>query len=70
MNWKKGLIKASEEIGKHLFNIGVAVVVFSILQPVIKGSFNLKSALTFGLIYLIIFLFASILIIVGGSKDE
>ena len=67
---KKGLRKAFEEIGKHLLNIGVAIIVFAILQPIIKDKFDIKIALSFGIIYLIIFTIAVILIAIGGNNDE
>ncbi len=67
---KEGLKKVSEEIGKHFFNIGVAIIVFAIIQPIIKDEFNLKISIAFGSVYLIIFLIATFLIIVGGSKSE
>ncbi len=70
MSWKKGLKKAFEEVGKHFLNIGVAIIVFAILQPIIKNEFSLKSSLMFGLIYLIVFSIAVFLIMIGGKEDE
>jgi ABC-type Mn2+/Zn2+ transport system permease subunit len=70
LNWKKGLKRAFEEAGKHLLNIGVAIIVFAILQPIVKNEFSLKSSLIFGIVYLIIFAIAVFLIIIGGDEDE
>ncbi|WP_231475349.1 hypothetical protein [Persephonella sp. KM09-Lau-8] len=41
--------KVFEEIGKHFLNIGVAIVVFAILQPIIKGKFDIKISFIFGI---------------------
>lgn len=70
MNWKKGLKKAFEEVGKHLLNIGVAIIVFAILQPIVKNEFSPKSSLIFAIVYLIIFTIAVFLIVVGGRENE
>lgn len=67
---RKGLKKAFEEIGKHLLNIGVAIIVFAILQPIVKDKFDVKIALSFGIIYLIVFTIAVFLIAIGGNRDE
>ena len=67
---KKRLFKAAEEIAKHFLNIGVAIIVFAILQPLVKNEFSLKSSLVFAIIYLIVFLLAVFLIIIGGSEDD
>ncbi len=61
--------KVFEEIGKHFLNIGVAIVVFAILQPIIKGEFDIKISLVFGFIYLVIVLISAILIAVGGENN-
>ena len=62
--------KVFEEIGKHFLNIGVAIVVFAILQLIIKGKFDIKISFIFGLIYLVIVLVSAILIAVGGESNE
>ena len=66
MNWKKPL----EETGKHLQNIGVAIIVFAILQPILKGEFALKTSLIFAAIYVVILVISIILLALGGEKDE
>lgn len=70
MKLKKGIRKAFEEFGKHLLNIGVAIIVFAILQPIIKGEFNKEVSISFGLIYVIIAIVSSVLIVLGGSENE
>lgn len=67
---KKGIKKSFEEAGKHLLNIGVAIIVFAILQPIVKNEFSLKSSLIFAFVYLIIFAIAIFLIALGGKEDE
>lgn len=70
LKWEKGLKKAFEEVGKHFLNIGVAVIVFAILQPIVKSEFSPKSSLIFAVLYLIIFTIAVFLIMLGGREDE
>ncbi|EDP74431.1 hypothetical protein [Hydrogenivirga sp. 128-5-R1-1] len=70
MKWEKGLKKAFEEVGKHFLNIGVAIIVFAILQPIVKSEFSPKSSLIFAVVYLIIFTIAVFLITLGGREDE
>ncbi|RUM48184.1 MAG: hypothetical protein DSY47_06105 [Hydrogenothermus sp.] len=70
MRIKKGIKKAFEEFGKHLLNVGVAVIVFAILQPIIKGKFDKETSIVFGLIYVTIAVISSVLIVIGGSEDE
>jgi uncharacterized membrane protein (DUF441 family) len=67
---KKGIKKAFEEAGKHLLNIGVAIIVFAILQPILKNEFSLKSSLIFAVVYLLIFAIAIFLIAIGGEENE
>ncbi|WP_164930571.1 hypothetical protein [Aquifex aeolicus] len=70
MKLKKPAKKTLEEIGKHYLNIGVAIIVFAIIQPIVQGKFNIKVALYFGLAYFIVFSIAIILLVIGGSCDE
>ncbi len=70
LKWEKGLKKAFEEVGKHFLNIGVAIIVFAILQPIVKSEFSPKSSLIFAVVYLIIFTIAVFLITLGGREDE
>jgi len=52
VNLRRSLRRSFEEIGKHFLNIGVAIVVFAISQPIIKDEFSLKKSLIFAFIYL------------------
>lgn len=36
MNWFKGL----NELGKGLINLAVTIIVFAVVQPLVKGSFS------------------------------
>ncbi len=67
---KKGLREAFIELGKHFFNIAVAIIVFAVLQPLIRGNINIKVAIIFSIIYFALVTTATILIIIGGSKSE
>ena len=66
MNYKEGL----KEVGKAIINIGVATVIFAIIQPLVKGEFST----TLGIIAFIVFIvFSTIgffLISAGGSKND
>lgn len=67
---RKGLKKAFEEIGKHFLNIAVAIVVFAILQPIIKKTFDIGTAILFIIAYFVVMVVGTIFIIIGGSEDE
>ncbi len=66
MNYRKGL----EEVGKAIINIGVAVIIFAIVQPVVNGKFSAR----LGLIAFFAFLFLLItgfwLVSYGGDKND
>lgn len=66
MNIKESL----KEYGKHLLNIGVAIIVFAILQPIVKGEFELNKALYFVIAYIFIVLIGNVLIALGGNENE
>jgi len=61
LNWKKAL----GETGKHFQNIGVAIIVFAILQPILKGRFDLKISLIFAIIYVAILAISILLLSIG-----
>ncbi len=66
MDFKEGF----KEFGKALINIGVASVIFAIIQPIVKGEFSGK----LGIIALIMFLTLSsvgiLLISLGGKNND
>ena len=66
MDFKEGF----KEFGKALINIGVAAIIFAIIQPFVKGEFSAK----LGVIALIMFLSLSgvgiLLISLGGKKND
>jgi len=61
--------KAVEETGKHFLNVAVALIIFAILQPIIKGEFNLKTGIIFVTAYIVILLIGNLLIAFGGKDD-
>ncbi|WP_457634568.1 hypothetical protein [Persephonella sp.] len=67
---RKGLKNALNEIGKHFLNVAVAVIVFSIIQPLINGKFQIGTAILFIIAYFILVIIATVFIIVGGKEDE
>lgn len=66
MDFKEGF----KEFGKALINIGVAAIIFAIIQPFVKGEFSAK----LGIIALIMFLSLSgvgiLLISLGGKEND
>ncbi|RUM49163.1 MAG: hypothetical protein DSY47_04070 [Hydrogenothermus sp.] len=66
MKYRKGL----EEVGKAIINIGVAVIIFAIIQPIVNGKFS--ATLTLGAIFIFILLEAISFFIVsyGGEENE
>ncbi len=59
-----------KEYGKHLLNIGVAIIVFAILQPIVKGEFKTSTAIYFIIAYIFVSVLGNVFIAVGGKKDE
>ena len=58
-----------KEFGKHLLNIGVAIIVFSIIQPLTKGEFNPYVVIFSILAYIIVVMVGMFFIRKGGKKD-
>ncbi len=67
---KKGLNKLFEKLGEHLLNVSVAIIVFSIIQPLVNGRFDKNLALYFTFAYFLLLILSSALIILGGSEDD
>ena len=65
MKYKKGL----EEVGKAIINIGVASVVFAVIQPIVNDKFS--PTLSIGAIFVFIALgtIGFFLVSVGGYCD-
>lgn len=66
----KKLSEGLKELGKHLLNIGVAIIVFAIIQPLVNGKFQIGTAILFIIAYFTVVVIGTILIIEGGNKDE
>ena len=58
-----------KEFGKHLLNIGVAIIVFSIIQPLTKGEFNPYVVIISIVAYIIVVILGMFFIRKGGKKD-
>ncbi len=67
---KKGIGKALEEFGKHLLNIAVAIIVFTIIQPYIHNEIDINKVLIVIFIYFFIVLIGLMFIWIGGNKDD
>jgi len=67
---KKNVKESLKEYGKHLLNIGVAIIVFSILQPIVNGKFETKQALYFVIAYIVVVLIGNVLVALGGNENE
>ena len=47
-------MKSKEELGKHLLNIGVAIIVFAIIQPIMESKVDFVKVGIFAVIYILI----------------
>ena len=65
-----GLKNIANELGKTFFNIAVAILVFVLLQPFVKGELTkfLVGTAFIGISFSL--LIGSILLYFGGSKDD
>lgn len=63
-------MKSFEEFGKQLLNIGVAIIVFAVIQPFINHSYNFNDIVIAIFAYVIITLTGIFLIEFGGGKDD
>ena len=66
MNFRKGL----EEVGKAIINIGVAVIIFAIVQPVVNGKFSTRLGLIAFFAFLLLLITGFWLVSYGGDRDE
>ncbi len=62
--------EASKEVGKGFINIGVAFVVFALIQPFVKGEFNIKLFLVAIFGFFISTFIGSLFIAFGGKKND
>ncbi len=58
-----------KEFGKHLLNIGVAIIVFSIIQPLTKNSVNPYIVIYSIIAYIIVVVIGLFFIRKGGRKE-
>ncbi len=63
-------MKSLEEFGKQLLNIGVAIIVFAVIQPLINHSYSFNDIIIAVFSYTIITLSGILFIEIGGCKDE
>ncbi len=63
-------MKSLEKFGKQLLNIGVAIIVFAVIQSLINHSYSFGTILIAVFSYAIITLTGILLIEIGGCKDE
>jgi uncharacterized protein YhhL (DUF1145 family) len=66
MKIQKGL----KELGKGFINIGVAFIIFAIIQPFVKEKFSIKIAVVSIIFSFIFFIIGVILASLNGEKDE
>ena len=70
MNKRERYKIAFEELGKHSLNIGVAVIVFAIIQPIVGGSLNFKIAIFASIFYVILLTIGVFFLYIGGDCNE
>jgi len=59
-----------KEFGKHLLNIAVAIIVFAIIQPLIKGNLHPEIVIYSIIVYIIVVIVGMFFIRKGGKKDD
>ena len=59
--------EALKEVGKHLLNLALAIAVYILIQPLLKGAFSLKAFLL-GLVFYLILVALGILLIAIGDR--
>ncbi len=57
-----------KEIGKQLLNLAIAIVVFAIIQPLVKGDINPIIAIISVSLYFILTTIGGVLIKIGEGK--
>ena len=66
MNWKI----SAKEVGKGFINIGVAFIVFALIQSIINNNLSLKTTLIALVGFSLSVLVGSLLIAFGGKSDD
>ena len=66
MKYRKGL----EEVGKAVINIGVAVIVFAIIQPIVNGKFSMTLIGSALAMFVLLETIGFFLVSYGGDEDE
>ncbi|NPA53803.1 MAG: hypothetical protein GXO21_03965 [Aquificae bacterium] len=67
---KKGIGKALEEFGKHLLNIGIVLIVFTLIQPYVSNSASIKKVVIILFIYFFVVILGLSFIWIGGNRSE
>jgi len=62
--------ESSKEVGKGFINIGVAFVIFALIQPFVKGEFNINLFLVAIFGFFVSTLIGSLFIAFGGKKND
>ena len=66
MNWFKGL----NELGKGLINLAVAIIVFAVVQPLVKGSFSWDTSVASFFVSVILISIGVFFASLKGDKNE
>lgn len=66
MKYRRGL----EEVGKAIINIGVAVIVFAIIQPIVNGKFSITLIISALGMFVLLAILGFFLVSYGGDRDE
>ena len=59
--------EALKEVGKHLLNLALAVAVYLLIQPFLKGIFSLKTFII-GISFYFLLIASGILLIILGNR--
>ena len=64
------LLKGLNELGKGFINLGVAFLVFAVIQPFVKNNIDLKTSFVSIMFSSILFIVGVLLSSLGGKKSE
>ena len=62
--------EALKEVGKHLLNLALAVAIYILIQPLLKGSFSPKVFMLGFAFYLVLVVLGILLIAIGDRLSS
>jgi len=62
--------EALKEFGKHLLNLALAIAIYLLIQPFLKGNYTLKSILVGIAFYFALIILGIVLINLGNNLEK